>query len=154
MIFYKILIFIFFTLILHAGKINITSTSMRANNLNKEVHFVGNAKVEQDKSWIHGNEIIVYFNENNETKKYEAIGKVTFEFDQKKNLYQGSANKIIYYPGRSKYVLQGKAVVNDLTNKRHVNGDEIVLDAITGNVNVKGSKTQPVKFIFNTKEKK
>jgi len=149
-----LLVSIFFTLTVSAEKVNVTSTSMTAEDLKKEVHFIGNAKVVQGKSWIHGDEIIVYFDENNETKKYEAIGKVTFEIDQEKAFYKGSADKVTYYPVDSKYVLTGKAIVDDLMNKRHVNGDEITLNSITGNANVKGSKKKPVKFIFNTKEKK
>jgi len=127
---------------------------MTAEDLKKEVHFIGDAKVVQGKSWIHSDEIIVYFGENNETKKYEAIGKVTFEAEREKAFYKGSADKVTYYPLDSKYILTGKAIVDDLVNKRHVNGDEIILNAVTGNANVKGSKKKPVKFIFNTKEKK
>ena len=147
-------VFIFLTMTVFAEKVNVTSTSMTAEDLKKEVHFIGDAKVVQGKSWIHGDEIIVYFDENNETKKYAAIGQVTFEIDQEKAFYKGSADKVTYYPVASKYVLTGKAIVDDLMNKRHVNGDEIILNTITGNANVKGSRKKPVKFIFNTKEKK
>ena len=152
--FLKIVLWVLLTVNIYAEKVNVTSTTMTAEDLKKEVHFMGNAKVVQGKSWIHGDEIIVYFDENNETKKYEAIGKVTFEFDQEKNFYRGSADKVTYFPVESKYILTGHAIVDDIVNKRHVNGDEIVLDTVTGNANVKGSKNKPVKFIFNTKEKK
>jgi lipopolysaccharide export system protein LptA len=145
---------ILLTVALYAEKINVTSTTMTAEDLKKEVHFMGDAKVVQGKSWIHGDEIIVYFDENNETKKYKAIGQVTFEVDQNTSFYKGSADTITYYPVESKYVLVGKAIVDDLINQRHVNGNEIILNMITGNANVKGSKNKPVKFIFNTKEKK
>jgi len=147
-------VFISLTVTVFAEKVNVTSTTMTAEDMKKEVHFIGDAKVVQGKSWIHGDEIIVYFDENNETKKYEAIGQVTFEIDQEKAFYKGSADKVTYYPVKSKYVLTGKAIVDDLMNKRHVNGDEIILNTITGNANVKGSRKKPVKFIFNTKEKK
>jgi len=152
--FLKIVLWVLLTVNIYAEKVNVTSTTMTAEDLKKEVHFMGNAKVVQGKSWIHGDEIIVYFDENNETKKYEANGKVTFEFDQEKNFYRGSADKVTYFPVESKYILTGHAIVDDIVNKRHVNGDEIVLDTVTGNANVKGSKNKPVKFIFNTKEKK
>jgi len=152
--FFKIALWVLLSANLFAEKVNITSTSMTAEDLKKEVHFIGDAKVVQGKSWIHGDEIIVYFDENNETKKYEAIGKVTFEFDQEKSFYKGSADKVTYFPVESEYILTGHAIVDDTINKRHVAGDEIVLDTITGNANVKGSKKKPVKFIFNTKEKK
>jgi lipopolysaccharide export system protein LptA len=139
---------------LFAQKVNITADNMEAENMKKEVHFIGNAKVVQGKSWIHGDEIIVYFDENNETKKYEAIGVVTFEFIQEKSSYKGSADKVTYLPVKDQYILTGKAVIDDQINKRHVNGDEIILDMITGNANVKGSRKKPVKFIFDMKDKK
>jgi lipopolysaccharide export system protein LptA len=157
--FFKILLITFlftplWTTALWAEEVKVTSTSMTAADLKKEVHFIGDAKVVQGKSWIHGDEIIVYFDENNETEKYEAIGTVTFEVDRVESFYKGSADKVTYFPVESKYILTGKAIVDDLVNKRHVNGDEIVLDIVTGNANVKGSTKKPVKFIFNTKEKK
>ena len=127
---------------------------MTAEDMKKEVHFIDNATVVQGESWIHGDEIIVYFDENNETKKYEAIGTVTFEFKEEENHYIGSADKVTYYPVKSTYVLVGKAIIDDLINKRHVDGDEITLDMITGNANVKGSHEKPVKFIFDMQEKK
>lgn len=149
-----ILFFICAAGVLFAEKVDVTADSMKAIDMKKELHFIGNATVVQGKSWINGDEIIVYFDENNETKQYEAIGKVTFEFVQEKNFYQGSADKVIYYPVKSEYILIGKAVIDDLLNKRHVNGDEIILNMTTGKANVKGSRKKPVKFIFETEEKK
>ena len=150
--------FLLFT-ILHAEKVEITSDSMKAEDLKKEVHFIGNVKVKQLESWLHGDRVIVYFDENNETKMYEAqaVGKgkiVTFEVKEKKGFYKGSALNVKYYPVTSKYVLTGKAVIDDLLNKRHVNGDVITLDMTTGNAAVKGSRKKPVKFIFDMEEKK
>ncbi len=152
--FFKTILILSFSTTLFAQKVNITSISMSAENLKKEIHFTGNAKVTQGKSWIHGDEIIVYFDDDNNTKKYAAIGNVTFEFKREKSLYKGSSDNITYYPIQAKYILTGHAVVDDLINKRHVNGDEITLDTVTGDANVKGSKNKPVKFIFNMKEKK
>jgi lipopolysaccharide export system protein LptA len=141
------------SLSLWAEKVQITSDRMKAIDIKKEVHFIGNAKVSQLKDWIHGDEIIVYFDENNETKKYIAEGTVTFELHQKEAIYKGKADKVTYYPKKSEYILTGKAVIDDIVNKRHVNGDEIVLDMITGNANVKGNRKKPVKFIFDMEKK-
>jgi len=84
--------------VLLAEKVQITSDTMKAMDRKKEIHFIGNAKVTQLKDWIHGDEIIIYFDENNETKKYVAKGKVTFELHQKEALYKGKADKVTYYP--------------------------------------------------------
>ncbi len=152
--FLKIILFILLSITLFAEKVEITSDSMKAENLKKEVHFIGNVKIKQLKSWLHGDKVIVYFDENNETKMYEATGSVTFEFKKEESFYKGSADKVTYYPKKEKYILSGKAVIDDLMNKRHVNGELITLDTITGNANVKGDEKKPVKFIFDMKEKK
>ena len=155
--FTKLLLPFFLLLLLHAEKVEVTSDSMKAEDLKKEVHFIGNVKVRQLDSWLHGDKVIVYFDENNETKMYEAIGEgkvVTFEIKEKKGHYKGSALNVKYYPVTSKYVLTGKAVIDDLVDKRHVDGDVITLDMTTGNATVKGSRKKPVKFIFDMEKKK
>lgn len=138
---------------LFAQKVQVTSDKMRAIEKKREIHFIGNAKVQQLKDWIHGDEITVYFNDRNETKKYVASGNVTFEVFQKDAHYKGKADKVTYFPKKTLYILTGKAVIDDLTNKRHVNGDEITLDMTTGNANVKGNRKKPVKFIFDVEGK-
>jgi len=152
--FLKIILFIFISITLYAEKVEVTSDSMKAEDLKKEVHFIGNVTIKQLKNWLHGDKVIVYFDENNETKMYEAIGTVTFEFIKEKSFYKGSADKVTYYPKKSQYILTGKAVIDDLINKRHINGDEITLDMLTGNANVKGNKKKPVKFIFDMESSK
>jgi len=152
----KVLLPLFLVASLSAEKVEVTSDSMKAEDLKKEVHFIGNVKIRQLESWLHGDRVIVYFDENNQTKMYEAIGNgnvVTFEVKEKKGFYKGSALNVKYYPLTSKYILTGKAVIDDLLNKRHVNGDSIVLDMTTGNAMVKGSRKKPVKFIFDMEKK-
>jgi len=147
--FLKITFFLLLTQQLLAEKVEITSTFMEAENAKKEVHFIGNAKVKKLNDWLHADEIIVYFDENNETKRYDALGNVSFEFKDEKKFYKGSANKVTYHPKESLYVLTGKAIVDDLLNKRNVKGDEITLNMLTGKTDVKGSEKKPVKFIFD-----
>lgn len=159
MIFFKTLYILFFILfflspVSYAEKVEITSDSMNAANMKKEVHFIGHVKIKQSQNWLHGDKVIVYFNEKNETKKYEAIGSVKFEFKKEKSFYKGSAHKVTYYPTKSQYYLEGKAVIDDKINKRHVHGNKIIFDMITGNAKVKGSAKKPVKFIFDIQEKK
>jgi lipopolysaccharide export system protein LptA len=136
-----------------AEKVEITSTSMKAEDLKKEAHFIGNAKITKGKDWLHSDTIIVYFEQNNDVNRYEALGSVTFEMNTDKSAYKGSAKKVVYFPLTSTYVLTGKAIVDDLINKRHVNGDKITLNTLSNDVNVVGTKKKPVKFILNMKEK-
>ena len=151
--FLKILLLLIFTQSLFAEKVEITSTSMEAEEEKKEVHFIGEAKVTKGKDWLHADRVIVYFGENNDTEMYEAIGAVTFEFKKDDQHFKGSADKVKYHITKSLYVLIGNAVIDDLVNKSHVNGDEITLNMTTGNVKVQGDKKKPVKFIFEMEKK-
>lgn len=139
---------------LFAEKLEITSTSMHAENVKKEVHFIDDVHIKQGDDWLNADKVIVYFDENNETKMYEGIGAVTFEFKDKKSAYKGSADKVTYYPVKSLYILTGNAVIDDLVNKSHIAGDEITLDMLSGNATVKGNKKKPVKFIIEMENKK
>lgn len=151
--FLKLVFLMMLTQTLFAEKVEITSTSMEAEELKKEVHFIGDAKIIKGRDWLHADKVIVYFGENNETSKYEAIGSVSFEFKKDENHFKGSADRVIYNILKSLYILRGKAVIDDLVKKSHVDGDEIMLDMTTGSVDVKGSSKKPVKFIFDMEGK-
>ena len=151
--FLKIVLLLIFTQSLFAEKVEITSTSMEAEETKKEVHFIGEAKIHKGKDWLHADRVIVYFNENNDTEMYEAIGTVTFEFKNEEHHFKGSADKVKYHIVKSLYELKGNAVIDDLANKSHVDGDMIMLDMNTGNVKVEGDKKKPVKFIFEMEDK-
>ncbi|GIU00411.1 hypothetical protein TSL6_09170 [Sulfurovum sp. TSL6] len=151
--FLKIILVLMLTQALFAEKVKITSTSMEAEELKKEVHFIGDAKIIKGGDWLHADRVIVYFGDNNETSKYEAIGSVSFEFKKDEKHFKGSADKVIYDMVKSLYVLKGKAVIDDVVKKRHVDGDEIMLDMSTGSVDVQGSNKKPVKFIFDMEDK-
>lgn len=152
--FLTLILFFLCTQIIFAEKVEITSTSMRAVNTKKEIHFIGDAKVKKLSDWLHADRVIVYFNENNETKMYKAIGSVTFEFKEETRHYTGSADQVNYYPLKSLYILRGKAVIDDLINKSHVDGNQITLNMLTGNATVKSNKKKPVKFIMEMKGEK
>ena len=152
--FLRLYFFLLIPLMIMAEKVEITSDTMQAFEHKKMVNFIGNVTIKQAKSWIHGNKVIVLFNENNETKQYDAIGKVTFEFRENNHFYKGAAHQVTYHPLRSVYILKGNAVVDDMINKRHISGDFITLDLVTGLADVQGAKKKPVKFVFEPEEKK
>lgn len=142
--------------VVSAERVEIVSESMEAMDAKKEIQFIGDVNITQLQDWLHGDKVTVYFDENNETRKYKATGAVTFEFKNEKRFYKGSADVVTYYPQKTLYILTGKAIVDDLLNKRHINGDHITLDMTNGNASVIGTKVKPVKFTFdmNSAEKK
>jgi len=150
----KLIIILLVPFLLYAEKVEVTSNNFYAKDSEKQAHFIDDVLVKQGKSWIHSDTLIVYFNENNETIQYDAIGKATFEVFKDENHFKGSAEKITYYPKTSKYLLAGNAVVNDLIKDRQVKGNTIVVNTLSGDSIVKGSSKKPIKFIFDTEKKK
>jgi lipopolysaccharide export system protein LptA len=149
----KIIVFLL-SGIIYAQTVEITSDEMNVNQNTKQIHFIGHAKVIQDKNYINANKIVVYFNDENKTKQYDAIKNVKFEFINKTSHYKGKAEKLTYMPLQENYILIGNAIINDLVNKRTIKGDKITLNAKSGNVSVKGSRKKPVNFIINVESKK
>jgi len=149
-------IFIFMSILtqVYSNKIEVTANSVTASNSNKEVRFVGNVLIKQDsKNWMRANEAIVYFDDQNQTKLYEAKGNASFEISDKKSHYKGRSNIMKHWPEESKYQLSGNATTDDLINKRHLSGDLINVDMKSGNASVKSQTGKPVKFIFNIDKK-
>lgn len=146
----KFLIMIFFfmlTQILFAERMKVTSSFMEAGE--KEIRFIGNTKISVNDSWLHADNIIVYLDDNNETRMYEATGLVSFEIKGENHSFKGRANTVIYDKWKSRYILRGNAMIddNDFIMKRHVKGDEIVLNMMTGKMHVKGGPLTTKLFI-------
>jgi len=138
---------------LRAEHVEVTSDEMKAFDTIKEIHFIGDANASQGKNWIHGNRIVVYLTQDNKAKEYVVKGNVTFRIDHAGGLYVGKSDTATYDPKTSVYVLIGHAVVDDLRNKRHLEGAKIVLNTLTGHADVKsgkgkGKRKKPVKFTF------
>ena len=89
-----ILFFILIQQTLFAEKVEITSTSMRAENLKKEVNLIDDVHIKQGDDWLHSVKVLVYYDENNDTKSYDAIGMVNFELNNEKSVYSGSAENV------------------------------------------------------------
>lgn len=145
--FLKIILFLTLTQALFAERMEITSAFMET--VDQEVRFIGNTKITIDDSWLHADKVTVFLDENNETRMYEASGLVRFEINNEKHSFKGRANKLIYDKWKSIYVLKGKAVIddNDFMLRRHIKGDVITLNMMTGKVDVKGGPIDTKFFI-------
>jgi lipopolysaccharide export system protein LptA len=58
----------------------------------------------------------------------------------------------LYLVKEEKIILKGNAVVEDITNKRKLIGEEVVFDEKTKTANVVGKESEPVRVIFTTKD--
>ena len=140
--------------LVYAEKVEVTAKNFYAKDYDNQAHFIDDVLVKQDKSWIHSDRLIVYFNDDNETIQYDAVGRATFEIFKEQSHYKGKANKVTYYPKTSEYLFAGDAIINDLVKDRQIKGETIVIESVSGNAVVKGNSKKPIKFIFDTEKKK
>lgn len=140
--------------LLYAEKVEVTSKDFYAKDAENQAHFIDDVLVKQGSSWIRGDTLIVYFDDNNETIQYDVIGNTTFEILREQSHLKGKSDKITFYPREEKYLLAGNAVVDDIAKERQVKGDTIVVNTITGESKVRGNSKKPIKFIFDTEKKK
>ena len=68
----KLIVLFVLPFLLQAEKVEVTSKNFYAKDAEKQAHFIDDVLVKQGKSWIHSDELIVYFNDQNETIQYDA----------------------------------------------------------------------------------
>jgi len=149
---YLILIITIFITSLSASKVEIVSESFYTDEKENRVYFVDDVKVKKEKDSLNSNLLIVYFNDNNETKSYKATGNVRFEIYKSNIHYKGSAKSVEYIVKTSKYIFINKAIIHDLTNNRDISGDEIILYSKSGKAIIKSISKNPSKFIFEMED--
>lgn len=150
---YFLLFVIAFITFVFCEKVEVKADQMEAYEDKKEIHFIGNVKIKQNKNWLDAKKVIVFFDENNETKEYRATGDVKFELKEPNRHYKGAAQQVHYFPATSRYELFESATIDDIINKRHLAGGEIMLDMTTGRSTVKGENNKPVQFIFDLEKR-
>jgi len=114
--------------------------------------FEGHAHATQGKSRIDARKFIVLFDANNTAREYRAIGKVRFEIVRPNQHVKGSCDQLTYRVAEETYLLQGHAKIDDLLNKRKMQGEEVFLDNKQGRASAKSNHKGPVKFIFQMKD--
>ena len=137
--------------LLYAEKLEITADKFLAKDANKEVHFIGHAKVVQGATTVKAAKIFVYFNEDNSTQKYQALGGVRFHIQKKEANYQGSCREMLYFPKKKMYVLKGNVKVKDRQNQRDIAASRVEIHSKTGAFTIEGSKKNAAKLTFDMK---
>jgi len=134
--------------LLSAEKLEITADKFIAKDADRQVEFIGHAKVIQGGTSISAPHIVVYFNEDNSTKMYKATEGVKFHIRKKRADYQGSCRTMSYLPRTKQYILQGNVHVKDRTKARDITAAKIEIDTQTGAFTIRGSRKKAAKLIF------
>lgn len=145
------LLLLLFAIHSHAEKLEIAADKFIAKDNDKKISFIGNVKVSQGATIVKAAKILLYFNDDNTTKKYIAVGNVEFHIKKPKANYQGKCNSMEYFPKKKKYILSGNVKVKDRNNKRNITANNIEINSATGAFSITGSKKKAAKLTFDMK---
>ena len=143
---------IFVSLGFSSTQMSIASDSFSADEAKKISIFSGHVKIVKDSDTISSNKVIVKFDKNNKPIFYEANGAVEFSISLKKSTISGSCERLTYNPMSKIYTLGGKVDILELPSKRKLKANKVKIDTINSRTEVSGTKSKPVKFIFNIEE--
>ncbi|NPA50274.1 MAG: hypothetical protein GXO02_01430 [Epsilonproteobacteria bacterium] len=150
---YFILLFMLI-LALFGNNLVVTSDNFEYEESKNRAIFVGNAYAKRGESEIWANKLIVFLDENNETKEYQAIGNVRFIIRDNEQNIKGKCDFLRYFPQEDRYYLKGRVYVNDILKKREMWGDDLYIDNKRRYVKARSlKKGKSVKFIFKMKDK-
>ncbi|MFA6788422.1 MAG: lipopolysaccharide transport periplasmic protein LptA [Arcobacteraceae bacterium] len=141
-------------------KLIIDSNNFESDDSKGIAIFTGDVKMVRIKDTLNANKVVVYLstptdkNTKREVIKYVATGKVTFEIFTNLKHYEGRGDEVIYLPQKEQYEIIGNGYLKNITEDKTIIGDNIYIDQLTGNANVKGSKEKPVRFILNIQSNK
>lgn len=147
----SLFLFAIATSVLYAEKLEITADKFLAKDADKEVRFMGHAQIKQGDTHIYASRIIVYFNEDNSTREYKALGGVRFHIQKIKAKYRGSCRELVYFPRKKIYILRGNVKVEDQQNRRNIMANKVEIQSKTGAFAIEGSKKHAAKLTFDMK---
>lgn len=154
--FLKIILIFLPLFALFASEVEITAKRFDGDDKSGVSKFSGAVKVLKGSDIILADTMFVYFDTARKPIRFEAIGSATFSMKEESGkTYKGKAKTIIYYPNQKEYQLMGDAFVEYVEEKRKVYGEKIIVNDVTKKASVVGEESgKPAKFIFFLEDKK
>ena len=138
---------------INAQELKIKANSFTADEKSGISIFQGDVNILKQNDEINASKVTIYIDESNKPTKFIAKDKVSFHIEtEQKIIYTGYAEKVIYIPKEKEYHFYGNVHLVQLTEKKEIRGDEVVLNITEGKAYAKGLEREPVLMIFNIEE--
>lgn len=147
---YFLIITIFLTNFLFAEELKVIADSFNTDQTKGISIFEGHVNIIKKNDELNASKVTIYTDEKNQPTKFIALGEVSFKILTKEGAkYSGTAGKVIYLPKESEYRFYTNVHLKQVDEKKEIQGDEVILNAIDGKAHAKGLKQEPVIMIFN-----
>lgn len=115
--------------------------------------FRGDVKIAKGSDELNASVITVHTNVKRKPTKYVAEGSVSFFImTENKSSYRGTAGKAIFVPAKKEYHFYGNVHIQQLDEKKEINGEEVVINTVDGKARAIGGEAKPVIMTFEIEE--
>ena len=144
----------FFLLIsVQAEQLKIVANSFSGDEKSGTTVFRGEVKIEKGSDELNASVITVYTNAKRKPTKYIAEGSVSFFImTENKSSYTGTAGKAIFVPAKKEYHFYENVHIQQLNEKKEINGEEVIISTVEGKARAKGGHSKPVIMTFEIEE--
>ena len=150
-----ILITFFLLISVQAEQLKIIAKSFNGDEKTGITVFKGNVKIQKGSDELNASIVTVYTDAKHKPTKYIAKGNVSFYIKtESKSIYKGKAQKAIFIPNKSEYHFYKNVHIEQVDEKKEINGEEVIISTIEGRARAKGGKNKPVIMTFEIEEKK
>ena len=143
----------FLLLSLQAEQLKIVAKSFNGDEKSGVTVFKGNVQITKGSDELNASIVTVYTNAKRKPTKYVAKGKVSFYIKtQNRAVYQGKAEKAIFLPTKKEYHFYKDVHIEQLNEKKEINGEEVVISTVDGKARAKGGDSKPVVMTFELED--
>lgn len=146
----------FFLLVsLHAEQLKVVADSFNGDEKSGITVFRGDVKIAKGSDEINASAVTIYTDAKRKPIRYEAKGNVSFYIKtENQAVYRGKAGKAVFVPAKKEYHFYENVHIEQLDEKKEINGEEVIISTIEGKARAKGGETKPVIMTFEIDEEK
>ena len=149
------ILLIFLVSVIYAEELKIKADYFESSENNMVSVFRGHVHVTKGFDEIKANKLTIYTDKKRNPTKFEAEGNVKFKIkDESGKRYKGKAQRVIYIPSKKIYKFYTDVFLEEIGDKREIEGDVVEFNAITGKAHAKGVEGNPVIMTFDIKDEK
>ena len=138
-----------------AEQLKIVAKSFNGDEKSGISVFKGDVKIKKGYDELNASIVKVFTNAKNTPTKYVAIGNVSFFIKTEGSaIYKGKAGKAIFYPLKKEYHFYENVDIQQIDEKKHIMGEEVIVSTIAGQAHATGSDNKPVVMTFELQEDK
>ena len=150
---YLYLLTFFLLITAEAEQLKIIAKSFEGDEKKGITVFRGDVKIKKGSDELNASTVTVYTNAKRKPTKFIAKGNVSFYIKTENNTeYRGRSEKAIFVPAQKEYHFYKNVHIEQLNEKKEINGEEVVISTVAGKARAKGGNTKPVIMTFEIED--